>query len=147
MAKPPRCYVTQEHRRRTSYPDLTQAWSLCLDMAVVNSRPIVDILAGEYDRLYGPAAEQLRRQLMSKESITAPQTIGKLVAIFGGYLGLACKQEAGRRGGDVKRVNFEAMCMSNFLQSALNAFPLDFRRLRLLGFHVPARSGHGTPIM
>lgn len=38
-----------------------------LDMAVVNSQSIVDILAGEDDRLYGPAAEQLRRQLMFKE--------------------------------------------------------------------------------
>ena len=38
----------------------------------------------------------------------------------------------------MKRVNFEAMCMANLLQSALNASSARVLQLRLPGFHVPS---------
>lgn len=91
------------------------------------SRPTIDILAGQHDRLYGPVAEQVRRQFRFKEHCTALQMSRKLVAIFGGYLGLVCKSEAGRRGGDVKRVNFGAMVQESTSSNQLWVrFPLDF---------------------
>ena len=43
----------------------------CLEMAVTNSWPITNDLAGEHDRLYGPAAEQLRRQVILEEHLSA----------------------------------------------------------------------------
>lgn len=63
----------------------------CLDMSVNNSCPISNNLAGGHDRLYGPTAAQVRRHSVFEEDCNALQTLGKLVAIFGGYLGLACK--------------------------------------------------------
>ena len=62
-----------------------------LDMSVTNSRPIVNNLAGVHNRLYGPRAAQLRRHLIFQENCNALQMLGKLVTIFGGYLGLVCK--------------------------------------------------------
>lgn len=90
------------------------------------SRPTIDILAGQHDRLYGPVAEQVRRQFRFKEHCTALQMSRKLVAIFGGYLGLVCKSEAGRRGGDVKRVNLEGFARSTSSNRRRLRFPLDF---------------------
>ena len=63
----------------------------CLDMAVIHSRPTVNNLAGEHDCLYGLTAAQSRRHLIFEGDCNTLQTLGKLVAILGGYLGLACK--------------------------------------------------------
>ena len=62
----------------------------CPDMAVTDSQSAINNLADGHDRLYGPAAEQVRRQLIFKDHV-ALHIFGKLVAIFGGYLGLPCK--------------------------------------------------------
>jgi len=52
---------------------------------------MINHLAGEHDRLYGPTAAQLRRYLIFEEHCKALQVLGKIFAIFGGYLGLVCK--------------------------------------------------------
>jgi hypothetical protein len=52
--------------------DMLKHGQKCLDNAVNNSRLNINNLAGRHERLSGPAAEQLRRQLMFKEHLHLP---------------------------------------------------------------------------
>ena len=86
-------------------------------LTVADSQVISDDLAAERDRLYGPAAAQVKKQLGIQEHRHAQQARCDIWWIFRARMQVGSRRKRRRREARERA----EMCTVNFLQSALNA--------------------------